>query len=513
MAKKHKTIDPLAQVKKAPAKVTALMLNPAASRNAGKGIYDPYETFPAEIFACKNLVSLEVYRAVESGEIPDAIGSLAKLKHLSIGGLTTTALPETIGKLAKLEQLDIAYMQVLPALPDSIGKLTKLRELQAPYAGLESLPESFGNLKALRVANFTNSKLASVPSTIWKCTALEELYLPDTVVTLPAGIAALTKLRVLSCSAPALASIATELPKLKLVALRLVGDYKGESATELPEQVCELKKLEHLHVGFLGLTSLPASLGKLANLVDLEIGNNKLSTVIDVIAELPKLKVLEYGGNPVAVSERRELDKLMKLSPAKRAAALAKRTKAAPKPEKPKKAKTKPNAPARVGRVASINASLSLIIADARVAKAWTGVGDGDDLDGSDWERARQALAKKDYAMVDVGAQSAVALSLGVGQGIADVFRVGDRFVVVESIADNTEDELFLEYVASAPQKPRSVANLAVPSKKLVMCPTTDAGDGEESLAIDVPAKISISIEAEAQSSWGRARRFFVTPA
>ena len=43
-------------------------------------------------------------------------------------------------------------------------------------------------------------------------------------------------------------------------------------------------------------------------------------------------------------------------------------------------------------------------------------------------------LAKKDYAMLDVGQQSAVALSLGVGQGVADVFRVGDRIVVVESI-------------------------------------------------------------------------------
>jgi hypothetical protein len=225
-----------------------------------------------------------------------------------------------------------------------------------------------------------------------------------------------------------------------------------------------------------------------------------------VIAQFPKLKTLDYSDNPVAVSERRELDKLMKQAPSKRKKpAVAK--KAAPAAKKPAKPKL-----ARIGQVASVNASLAIIIADAKVAKAWTGIGESDDLDGSDWDRARVALSKKDYAMVDVGSQSAVALSLGVGQGVADVFKIGERIIVVESIADDTEDELFLEYVASAPQKPKSVANLTIPSKKLVMVPTTDAGDSDESLAIDVPAKISITIEPQTSSSWGQARRFFVTP-
>ena len=44
------------------------------------------------------------------------------------------------------------------------------------------------------------------------------------------------------------------------------------------------------------------------------------------------------------------------------------------------------------------------------------------------------------------------------------------------------------------------------------MVPTTDPGDGDESFAVDVPAKISITIEPHTQSSWGQARRFFVTP-
>ena len=505
MGKKAKTVDPLAAVKANPAKVTALMLNPAASRNAGNGLYDPYPVFPPEILACKNLVVLEIFRGIRgNGTIPDELGTLTKLKHLTLGGLETTVLPATIGKLVKLEHLSLAYMESLETLPASIGKLAKLVELDAPYAGIRALPP-MGGLAALKKANFSNAKLVSIHPTLWNCTKLEELYLPDSIKTLPPGIAKLTKLRKLSCSVPALISIARELSKLKLVQLGVNGD--SSDSTQLPDEVGEITSLERLSASYVGLTSLPPSITSLAKLVELEVSGNKLSTLIDIIAGFPKLASFEYSGNPVAVSERREIDKLMKLSPAKRAAALAKRT-PAPIKTKPAPVKLTP-----IGQVASVNASLSFIIADAKVAAAWSGIGDGDDLDGTDWDRARLALAKKDYAMVDVGTQSAVALSLGIGQGIADVFRIGERIVVVESIADNTEDELFLEYVASAPQKPKSVANLAIPSKKLVIVPTTDAGDSDESLSIDVPAKISILIEATITSSWGHARRFFVTPA
>jgi hypothetical protein len=499
MGKKPKIADPLAPVRTSPTKVTHLELNPAGSRNAGKGWFDPLPAFPDEILACKNLVMLEIFRGIRDGTIPPAIGTLKKLTHLGLGGLTTTELPAELGQLAKLEHLGLAYMESLTSLPASIAKLTRLVDIQAPYAGITALPP-LGTLKKLQLANFANSKLATVDPSLWDCAALEALYLPRTLTSLPPGIAKLKKLRELSLSPSALASIAAELPKLKLDQLQV----RGEQGELLPEGIGQIATLTHLDIGFLELTSLPSSITNLTNLAALHLAGNKLSTLIDTVLAFPKLKTLEYSGNPIAVAERRELDKLMKLPPAKRKKPAVK---AAPKPKTAKaKAKLQP-----IGQIASVNASLSMIIADAKVAKQWTGA--GDDPDDSDWDRARIALAKKSYAMLDVGNSSAVALTLEVGQGIASVYRVGDRVVVVESIADNTEDELFLEYVASPPQKPKSVANLAIPSKKLVFIPTTEAGDSDESLSVDVPAKISITIEPHTESSWGRARRFFVTPA
>ncbi|MBA3502114.1 MAG: hypothetical protein H0T65_17250, partial [Deltaproteobacteria bacterium] len=349
MGKKVKTADPLAPVRTNPTKVTTLELNPAASRNAGTGWFEPLPVFPPEILGCKNLVELEIYRGIIDGTIPEGIGTLTKLKALGLGGLSTTQLPESLGKLTKLETLSLAYMQSLRELPVSIGKLTKLRELDMAYAGITALP-AIGALRALRTANFANTALTSVHPALWQCSALETLSFPDTLESLPPGIAKLTKLRTLSASPSALASIAVELPKLKLTALHVHG------AGELPAEVGLIKTLGELRANFLGLTSLPDTLPQLANLESLEVSGNKLATLIDLVARFPKLVNFDYSGNPVAVSERRELDKLMKLSPSKRIFSVAKRV--------PAPVKTQPKAKlARIGQVASVNASLSLIIA------------------------------------------------------------------------------------------------------------------------------------------------------
>src|SRR5688500_6652357 len=105
MAKKPKIADPLAPVRTDPMKVTVLALNPAASRNTGDGWFDPLPAFPDEILACKNLVVIEIFRGIRDGTIPPAIGTLKKLTHLDLGGLTTTALPAELGQLVKLEHL------------------------------------------------------------------------------------------------------------------------------------------------------------------------------------------------------------------------------------------------------------------------------------------------------------------------------------------------------------------------------------------------------------------------
>jgi hypothetical protein len=168
-----------------------------------------------------------------------------------------------------------------------------------------------------------------------------------------------------------------------------------------------------------------------------------------------------------------------------------------------------------------------MLVADAKLAAQWRGVGDaaGDDLDDTDWDRARVALADGDSAPIRVAGERALALSLDMGQGIVEVFRVGERLVLTECIVEDLEDELFLEYVASAPHKPRKVGDVALSSRSIAFLPTTDAGTttklgkrtvakfGSEGcgLLVDLGhARATITLEAEAKGSWGQARRAFV---
>jgi hypothetical protein len=54
-------------------------------------------SFPRELLACKNLVSLELFRGIAydgDGTIPAEIGTLSKLERLSLGGLTFTTRTE-----------------------------------------------------------------------------------------------------------------------------------------------------------------------------------------------------------------------------------------------------------------------------------------------------------------------------------------------------------------------------------------------------------------------------------
>jgi hypothetical protein len=170
----------------------------------------------------------------------------------------------------------------------------------------------------------------------------------------------------------------------------------------------------------------------------------------------------------------------------------------------------KATGPKLLGTVKSTTSSLSLLVGDAKVVALWTGVGKGD-VDDSDWERARQALEKRDASMIDVGKQLALALTLAVGHGSAQIYQLADRVIVVEAIAEAT-DPGYLAWLVSAPEKKtRSAAMLATPSKKLAIVPITDAGTAGVSLA--VAAKVAIAIEPPAIGAWGSGRRLFVTAA
>lgn len=448
---KLKPKDPLAAIRKDPSKVKSVELNPANARNKGFDV-QPLTTFPEELLACKNLERLEIFRGIDGADvkIPEAIGRLAALKELTLGGLSIEALPEAIGKLKNLTSLSLAYNEQLATLPTSIGQLTALQHLGLSYTALKTLPESIGKLKSLKTLQL--HEITDVPKELFDLTGIEELDLGGTTKLVP-GLGKLVNLKALTIHSEALASSGAEvarLPRLQSLFIR------GGTATP-PAEIFAIPTLLSLRVRGVGLTSVPP-LDRLVLLERLDISDNKLTRLAAAIAVLPKLKELAFSGNPLPSEEKRALDAMMKLRPKDRAAkvpASAASTKvgkvsAPPAPEKAvaptittarstptQKKAAAADAPVRLGDIVGANASLDILIAEGTVAAKYKGTKSGD------WEHAKASLARADAAVVTIGKGTGLVLSLEVGQGKASTWWLEDgSLVLVEAVFEKDEAAL-----------------------------------------------------------------------
>ena len=110
--------------------------------------------------------------------------------------------------------------------------------------------------------------------------------------------------------------------------------------------------------------------------------------------------------------------------------------------------------------------------------------------------------------MIDIGKELALALTLGIGHGSAQIYQLADQVTVVEAIADAADPEFRAWLVSPAEKKTRSAAMLATPSKKLTVVSISELGTAGVSLA--VASKVAIAIEPPATGTWGSGRRMFV---
>jgi hypothetical protein len=460
--------------------------------------------FPRGLLAASKLRELDAFRALAwDGDptIPAGIAKLANLEQLTLGGNSFRELPAAIGKLSRLEVLGLHYCSELRALPPSIGKLTELRELNlGATEKLKELPKSLGRLAKLETLVLHDCGVKGIPPELWKCSKLKVLSLPSKLKKLPPGIAKLQNLETLGISPAALQSIADELPKLSK--LRELHMNVSGKARGLPESVGLIANLKELEVSFLELESLPESLFGHAKLERLDVAGNKLATLIELVRSLPKLRELDWSDNPLPLKEKREIQALLKLPPGKRA-------KAKPKIAAPPKLK-----PKSLGTVASINAYLALLFVDAKIGKAWTGIGEGGEPAG-DWARASKALETRELASLEIGTGRGTVVVLGVWQGVAQVFRVGERVTFAEVFCDDDDDPLFREWIAAEPSKQaKKVADIEIASGKLAMLPTTNTlADGEELIVSLSKGSWSLLLEPEVDDAWGSGRRGHLIPA
>ncbi|XP_031382653.1 TMV resistance protein N-like isoform X2 [Punica granatum] len=244
-----------------------------------------------------NLCSLSVMKlhGVEITRIPDSIGGLVNLTHLSMqfcSGMKT--LPDTMGDLKSLVELDMSGTE-LSALPNSVGRLTRLQSLRLDSSKISRIPDSIGGLVNLTCLSIVNhSGIKTLPDSIGDLKSLVELQMVCTELSaLPNSVGRLTRLQSLRLFSTKIEGLPDTLGDMEsLVRLYL----SGKNLSALPDSVGRLSKLKGLELNSTKIEELPDSFGDLKSLVHLDLSSSKLRILPDSVGEMSELSELFLRG-------------------------------------------------------------------------------------------------------------------------------------------------------------------------------------------------------------------------
>jgi Leucine Rich Repeat (LRR) protein len=100
-------------------------------------LFDKFNSLPDGL---ENLGSLQALNLnVGLGELPNSIGKLSKLRHLSLGGNKLNTLPDNIGDLKALKTLNL-FNNSLKTFPESIANLKNLINLNFGMNNIKTIP-------------------------------------------------------------------------------------------------------------------------------------------------------------------------------------------------------------------------------------------------------------------------------------------------------------------------------------------------------------------------------------
>ncbi|NUR27731.1 MAG: hypothetical protein HOV83_18125 [Catenulispora sp.] len=229
------------------------------------------QAFPAEVLRMPWLRTL-ILDGNPIGELPEALGTLSRLEHLSVRHCGLTALPESVGDLAALRVLCIAENRdpdgetVEFTLPAAVGRLTALEELDISYLSVPT-GATTGQWNLPEMTRFV------LPDTFGGLVALRKLVADVTDVVFPASAHGLTGIEDVSLSHGSLHTFpeaVTTFPNVRRL------DLSGNFFTTVPDSLLRLTRLEELDLG--------GSLGVLRD-------------PLPDLGRLPALRVLGFSGH------------------------------------------------------------------------------------------------------------------------------------------------------------------------------------------------------------------------
>ncbi len=250
-------------------------------------------------------------------DMPQAIGQLSNLRHLSVKATECQRLPDSIGDLSDLRELVLANNRALTRLPDSITNLGRLETLVAHLTPLRTLPLQIGSLSRLTTLSLSGGTYEALPTSFTDLSRLKTLEISRSrperqemarrgappgslrkgLTTLPADFGKLRSLRQLTLSDHAefthIPASLYNLPNLRELTLSKCPKLTALPATGM-QPLHHLAKLDLSHNT--GLTALPDGFGQLPRLQELHLMGNKGLTHLPDVAGLAQLRTLNLEG-------------------------------------------------------------------------------------------------------------------------------------------------------------------------------------------------------------------------
>lgn len=153
------------------------------------------------------------------------------------------------------------------------SKLKNLESIRLEKCGFKEVPESISQIKKLKKIELNDVKnLSVVPEWLCELRELDTISITNSEIS---DISPLTK-----CT--------------NLNTITLGGNYY---LTKIPNQICNLKKLEFLIISFCGMTEICEEILKCQSLVFLDFSYNKIKNLDFSFSELPNLRVINLDEN------------------------------------------------------------------------------------------------------------------------------------------------------------------------------------------------------------------------
>ncbi len=213
------------------------------------------------------------------GELEMDLKSFSNLQGLEIGyyldeECPMKEIPDQVFEIRHLENLSM-YGIPLGKVPAEIQQMSNLRYLKFVDCGLTAFPGKILSLSRLTHLDLGGNSFSIVPPDISKLANLQYLRFAGTdgqhtpINGLPSSISKLRNLRTLS-----------------------IGNR--QRAINLPDEICQLKRLEKLYIDCPDLTELPKKIGKLSKLQRFEVYADQLVALPESFFDLKNLQFLKF---------------------------------------------------------------------------------------------------------------------------------------------------------------------------------------------------------------------------